>query len=202
MSYSIDLKKRVLGFIEEGGSKVEATKHFSLGRRTIFKWINKKREEGTLENKKRISSPRKLQEEDLKKYLRKHPDHYLREIAIAFKVTPEAVFYACRRWSLTYKKTLLYKERDENLQREFQEKIQFIAKDRLVFLDESGIDSFVSRDFGRTQRGEKIQCEVSGKRYTRKSFIAAKIGSAIIAPMIFEGTCNSELFETWIEKVL
>lgn len=100
------------------------------------------------------------------------------------------------------KKTLLYKERDENLRREFQEKIQFIAKDRLVFLDESGIDSFVSRHFGRAHRGEKIQGEVSGKRYARKSFIAAKMGSAIIAPMIFEGTCNSELFETWIEKVL
>ena len=100
------------------------------------------------------------------------------------------------------KKTLLYKERDENLRREFQEKIQFIAKDRLVFLVESGIDSFVSRHFGRAYRGEKIQGEVSGKRYARKSFIAAKVGSAIIAPMIFEGTCNSALFETWIEKVL
>ena len=106
MSYSIDLKKRVLDFIEEGGSKVEATKRFSVGRRTIFKWINKKREQGTLTNKKRVSSPRKLREELLKKYLRKHPDHYLREVAIVFKVTPEAVFYACRRWSLTYKKNL------------------------------------------------------------------------------------------------
>ncbi|MBX9577365.1 MAG: IS630 family transposase [Chthoniobacterales bacterium] len=100
------------------------------------------------------------------------------------------------------KKTLLYKERDENLRREFQERIKCIAKDRLVFLDKSGIDTFVSRHFGRAQRGEKIQGEISGKRYARKSFIAAKVGSKIIAPMIFEGTCNSELFETWVEKVL
>ncbi|MBM3856657.1 MAG: hypothetical protein FJ390_01680 [Verrucomicrobia bacterium] len=100
------------------------------------------------------------------------------------------------------KKTLLYKERDENLRREFQERIKCIAKDRLVFLDESGIDNFVSRYFGRAQRGEKIQGEISGKRYARKNFIAAKVGSKIIAPMIFEGTCNSELFETWVEKVL
>ncbi|MBX9577366.1 MAG: transposase [Chthoniobacterales bacterium] len=118
MSYSIDLKKRVLGFIEEGGSKVEASKRFSIGRRTIFKWINKKRERGTLANKKRISLPRKLQEESLKKYLRKHPDHYLREIAVVFKVTPEAVFYACRRWDLTYKKNLtLQRKRRESTTR-------------------------------------------------------------------------------------
>jgi transposase len=44
MSYSIDLKKRVVSFIEEGGSKVEATKRFSVGRRTVFKWMKKKRE--------------------------------------------------------------------------------------------------------------------------------------------------------------
>ena len=100
------------------------------------------------------------------------------------------------------KKTLLYKERDEKLRQEFQERIKCIAKDRLVFLDESGIDTFVSRHFGRAQRGEKIQGEISGKRYARKSFIAAKVGSKIIAPMIFQGTCNSELFETWVEKVL
>ena len=69
MSYSIDLKKRVVSFIEEGGSKVEATKRFSVGRRTVFKWMKKKRERGTLANKKRVSSPRKLQEEKLKKYI-------------------------------------------------------------------------------------------------------------------------------------
>jgi len=100
------------------------------------------------------------------------------------------------------KKTLPYKEREENLRREFQERIKCIAKDRLVFLDESGIDAFVSRHFGRAQRREKIQGEISDKWYARKSFIVAKIGSKIIALMIFEGTCNSEIFETWVEKVL
>lgn len=118
MSYSIDLKKRVLDFIEEGGSKVEAAKRFSIGRRTVFKWINKKRELGSLANKKRVSLPRKLQEESLKKYLRKHPDHYLREIAVVFKVTPEAVLYACKRWNLTYKKNLtLQRKRRESTAR-------------------------------------------------------------------------------------
>ena len=71
---------------------------------------------------------------------------------------------------LPIKKTLLYKEREEKLRQEFQERIQFIAKDRIVFIDESGIDSFVSRHFGRAPSGEKIQGEISGKRYARKSF--------------------------------
>jgi transposase len=123
MSYSIDLKERVVDFVEKGGSKVEAAKLFSVGKRTIFKWIKKKRERGSLANKRRDSSPRKLQEELLKEYLRKHPDDYLREIAVVFKVTPEAVFYACKRWKLTYKKKRYStKKETRNYEKSFKKK--------------------------------------------------------------------------------
>lgn len=69
-------------------------------------------------------------------------------------------------------------------------------------MDESGIDTFVSRQYGRAPRGKQIYGEVSGKRYARQSFVAAKVGSKVIAPMIYEGTCHSELFESWIENFL
>ena len=88
------------------------------------------------------------------------------------------------------------------MRREFQDKIALIEKEQLVFVDESGIDTFVSRRYGRAPRGKKIQGEISGKRFARQSFVAAKAGSKIIAPMIFEGTCHSGLFETWVKQVL
>lgn len=119
MSYSIDLKKRTLNFIEQGGSKAEASQLFSVGKRTVFTWIKQQKERGTLANKERVSSPRKLQEEALKMYIRKHPDHYLREIAAVFKVTPEAVFYACKRWNLTYKKNLTLQRKRRELTKRF-----------------------------------------------------------------------------------
>jgi len=77
--------------------------------------------------------------------------------------------------SLPIKKTLLYKERDEKLRQEFQERIQFIAKDHLVFIDESGIDSFVSRHFGRAPRGEKIQGEIYFRTLEQAIVFAFKI---------------------------
>ena len=40
MSYSSDLRKRVLNFIEAGGSKVEAAKRFGVARTTIYQWLN------------------------------------------------------------------------------------------------------------------------------------------------------------------
>lgn len=42
----------------------------------------------------------------------------------------------------------------------------------------------------------------SGKRYARHSFVAAKCGKKILAPMTYKGTCNTKLFEIWVEKML
>lgn len=44
--------------------------------------------------------------------------------------------------------------------------------------------------------------EKSGKRYARHSFVAAKCGKKILAPMTYKGTCNTKLFEIWVEKML
>ena len=50
--------------------------------------------------------------------------------------------------------------------------------------------------------GGKIQGEISATRFARQSFVAVKAGSKMMALMIFEGTCHSGLFETWVEQVL
>ena len=76
------------------------------------------------------------------------------------------------------------------------------SKEQLVYIDESGIDHYLHYPWGYGLRGEKVHGEISGRRYDRESFIAGKVGNNIIAPMCFKGTCNTELFNTWIEKVL
>lgn len=100
------------------------------------------------------------------------------------------------------KKTSFYKERDENLRDDFTKIIAQYPKDRLVYLDESGIDSFVYRKYGRAPRGENVFGEVSGKRYARESFIAALSGKSLIAPLCFTGTCDTVLFNFWLEQFL
>ena len=39
MAYSIDLRKRVLDFIQTGGKKAEAARRFSVNRSTIYRWL-------------------------------------------------------------------------------------------------------------------------------------------------------------------
>lgn len=69
-------------------------------------------------------------------------------------------------------------------------------------MDESGIDHFISRSHGWSKRGNPIYGGISGKRYGRESFIAGKTVNGIIAPFCYVGTCNTELFNTWLEVIL
>ncbi len=47
-----------------------------------------------------------------------------------------------------------------------------------------------------------IYGEISGRKYARESFIAAKCAYNILAPACFQGTCNTALFNFWIQHFL
>jgi transposase len=72
----------------------------------------------------------------------------------------------------------------------------------LVFLDETGIDRFLYREYGRAKKGEKIMAEVSGKKFERQSIVAAQCGEKVLAPFGYHGTCDAKLFNFWLEKFL
>lgn len=71
-----------------------------------------------------------------------------------------------------------------------------------MYLDESGINRYIYREYGRSLRGEKVFGEISGTRFARESFISALSKGKFLSPMCFQGTCNTELFNTWLKKVL
>jgi transposase len=96
----------------------------------------------------------------------------------------------------------LYKERNEKVRETYKKEMASYHKEDMVYIDESGIDECLHRNSGWSLKGSKIHGEVSGKKYERESFIAAKRGSKILAPFCFKGTCNTSVFNTWIEKVL
>ena len=77
-----------------------------------------------------------------------------------------------------------------------------MPKKRLVFVDESGFDSFFHREYARAPRGEKIIGEVSGKKFERESIVAAKRGKEILAPLCYKGTCDTKLFNFWLQNHL
>lgn len=103
MVYSIDLRKKALKYIANGGTKSEASKIFGVTTRTLENW-QKREKQNDLAPRMHGSKPSKIDNDKLKKYLEKNPDSYLREIAEEFCSTLQAVFYACKRIKVTLKK--------------------------------------------------------------------------------------------------
>lgn len=58
------------------------------------------------------------------------------------------------------------------------------------------------REYGRSEKGKKIIEKISGKKYKRVSVVAGKQSNKIIAPMTYENTMTSGLFEKWFEEML
>lgn len=71
-----------------------------------------------------------------------------------------------------------------------------------MYVDEAGIDNREEYPYAYCEIGQRYHALISGKRAERVSWIAAlKLGN-LFAPMTFEGSCNRDLFEMWLEKCL
>lgn len=60
----------------------------------------------------------------------------------------------------------------------------------------------MQREHARSIRGNPVYGAISGLRYARESFIAAKIESRILAPLCYTGTCDTRLFNVWLKDFL
>ena len=100
MSYSKDLRERVVAYIRNGGSKASAQEHFKVSRWCIYDWCSRE----DLTPIKSSGRPRKLDWEALAKDIEEHPDKLLRERAKELNVWTNAVWYACKQMKMTHKK--------------------------------------------------------------------------------------------------
>ena len=100
------------------------------------------------------------------------------------------------------KKTTIYKERNEEKRTEFKKQLEQIPPETLVYIDEAGIDNRLYREYGRAPRGQKVYGEIPGNKRERVSVIGGLMSKRFIAPFTFQGGCNSDVFNTWLEKVL
>ena len=103
MSYSLDLRKRVINYLKEGGSKVQARKIFKVNRQTIYNWLARKELSPSCATTRR----RKLDKLALASHVRNHPDVLLRERADHFKVCISSMWMALHKINITKKNDIL-----------------------------------------------------------------------------------------------
>ncbi|AMQ28681.1 TPA: IS630 family transposase [Legionella pneumophila subsp. pneumophila] len=80
------------------------------------------------------------------------------------------------------------------------ELIEHLNPENIVYIDESGIDSFVSREHAWSERGKAVIGERSGKRFARESFVAGLINKKLVAPICYQGTMDRVLFNFWLSN--
>ena len=124
MAYSIDFRKKILEIKEdEKLSLDDCSKRFKVGRVTIFRWT--KRIEPKLTRNKPAT---KINMEKLKEDIEKYSDAYLSERAKRLGVCVSCVWYAIKRLSITYKKTLQHPKRDAEKRSIFKSIIRHYKK--------------------------------------------------------------------------
>ncbi len=104
MSYSKDLRERVVKYRLTGHTIKETCKVFCVGNYAVSKWVKQYKETGDLSNKPLNRGFKKIDPEKLKAYIAEHPDAYQKEIAEVFKCSSVAVGKAMKRLGITRKK--------------------------------------------------------------------------------------------------
>ena len=72
----------------------------------------------------------------------------------------------------------------------------------VVYVDETGIDTCLCREYGRSGRGEAVVGKISGRKFKRVGLVAGQTGKSIVAPMQYDGPMDSERFESWFDAWL
>ena len=110
MTYGVDLRKRVVEFVNEGGSKAEAARRFKVSRWCVYNWCD--RPCLAPERTKTVVYV-KVSDHDLKAHVAEHPDAYQKERAVELGVSNQTISRRLRALKISRKKndTLQRKKR-------------------------------------------------------------------------------------------
>ncbi len=84
----------------------------------------------------------------------------------------------------------------------FRRELEALAGREVFYLDECGVEHRLHQEYGRAPRGERLYAEVAGSRRHRTSIISVSQNAKLVAPFVFEGSCNTAVVDTYFEKVL
>jgi transposase len=73
---------------------------------------------------------------------------------------------------------------------------------RLVFIDETGASTKMTRLYGRAKRGRRCLASIPHGHWKTTTFVAGLRSGGLIAPMVLDGPMNGEAFLSYVEQVL
>jgi len=67
----------------------------------------------------------------------------------------------------------------------------------VAYVDETGIDAWLHREYGWSKRGSPLIGRVRGRKHARTGIVAALMDRTILAPLQYGDTMDSVFFEKW-----
>jgi transposase len=211
--YSQDLRKRVIDTVERGdGSLRQIAQRFLVSLSFVVRLLRHYRTTGSLEPKPhgggRLPALSPAQRERLAALIRKKPDATLDELrqSLGVDCSTMAIVRALKKRKITRKKKVLHAQESDSPEgpqkrRDFLAEIAGMDPQRLVFVDESGADTSMTRTHGRAPVGERVHGAVPG-HWDSVTLICGLRLSGVTAPVVFRGATDTPAFQSYVEQVL
>jgi transposase len=211
--YSQDLRKRVLDTVQRGdGSLRQIARRFLVSISFVTRLLRLHRSTGSLEPKPHGGgNPAVLGPEDLERLrelIRQQPDATLEELRqrLGASCGTMTISRALRELGLPRKKKVpRAQEQDrpevQERRREFCEGLAGVDPQQLVFVDECGADTAMTRAHGRAPVGQRVSANTPG-RWESITLTCGLRLSGVTAALASPGATNTGVFETYVEEVL
>ncbi|WP_437366873.1 IS630 family transposase [Inquilinus limosus] len=216
-AYSDDLRVRVLAAVDGGMAVRAAAAVFQVSVSYIYKALIRRRRTGeTGASTVRGHRQRKLtpaQEAALAAHIRANSDMTLAalqswlEAEHGVGLSSGAMWNVVRRLGLTPQKKSLRASEQERPDVAARRRIwraaqPFIDPDRLVFIDETGASTKMTRLYGRAPRGQRLVASAPFGHWKTTTFVAALRRTGLTAPMVLDGPMTGPAFLAYVQQVL
>ncbi len=86
--------------------------------------------------------------------------------------------------------------------RAWRERVPGLDPKKLVFIDETGANTKMTRRYGRAPRGQRVIGRVPHGHWKTTTFVAALRSDGLVAPMVLDGAMNGDVFVAYVRQVL
>lgn len=106
-AYSIELRERVIEYIEEGNNYISASNRYKISRETVRKWYIRYKTEGHYNERPRKGKKSRIIRSEFENYVKTHSGATLAQIGAHFKMTGRSIHYYMQKFSFAYEKKSL-----------------------------------------------------------------------------------------------
>jgi len=215
----MELRRRVVDFVEEGHSHREAARHFRVSIKFVNDMVRLKRETGTLEARpqgRRGHGKLAGAKEWVRERMAGKPDTTLDELTVALREECSVEAHRSSVGRLLQRLHLSHKKKDlrasERERPDVAEERSFWTTfrrpfmrnniERLVFIDETSLKTNMVKASGWAPVGERLIDHAPAGHWNTQTFIMALRHDGVHAPGITDGSMDMGTFDLYVERML